>query len=653
MRARTLLVVLLAVLTAVTALAPATQARSRKDPRLRQFKSCPSLIAYGLQHYRKVARRQGSGPPPAARPMPAMGGAEAGGDAARPMPAAAPQAGSDYSTTNVQEAGIDEPDIVKTDGSTVFAVAGRTLRAVDVRGTSPRLADTLALGGWGAEILLEGDRLLVAYQKADASYAQSGQSAPAMSPPMSSYQPTTVLAEVDVSDPAALRVLRTMTVDGTLVSSRLKGSEARVVLATTPRALTDRPQGAGASAASARGRASRVNRRRAKAWLPSAVFRNKARGTRKRRALTHCRQTRRPKSFAGLDMLTVLTIDLRKGLEPVDSDSLMTSGETVYASGRSLYVATQKFMPELWSANPDEIPSTVTTEIHKFDISGAGETRYRGSGRVAGWLLSQFSMSEHKGVLRVASTSQPPWVAGDDPTQSYVTTLAERDGALAQLGRVGGMGRGERIYAVRFIDDVGYVVTFRQVDPLYTVDVSDPAQPKVVGELKVAGYSAYLHPAGEDLLIGVGQDATEEGWRTGTQISLFDVSNPAAPARLQHVSLGGHASSEAEYDHHAFLWWPALNLAVLPVSIYGGGGGPEPQSGTEQDEPEPFTGAIGFNVARERIREAGRVTHSSERYGPPIRRSLVVGDHLLTLSDSGLKTSRLDTFADVAWVPFG
>src|SRR4051812_39504845 len=260
-------------------------------------------------------------------------------------------------------------------------------------------------------------------------------------------------------------------------------------------------------------------------------------------------------------MLTVLTIDLSKGLEPVDSDSVMSTGDTVYASDTALYVATQRFQPALWSGQVTDTSQTLT-QIHKFDISDPDDTRYRGSGVVPGFLLSQFAMSERAGVLRVASTMVPPWSAtAPGQSESQVATLEERDDRLVQRGRVGGLGKGERIYAVRFIDDVGYVVTFRQIDPLYTVDVSDPDAPKVAGELKVLGYSAYLHPVGKDLLIGVGQGPAEDGFGSGTQVSLFDVSDPAAPARLQNKVIGG-SNSTVEYDHHAFLWWPATNLAV-------------------------------------------------------------------------------------------
>src|SRR5207244_12262434 len=137
-------------------------------------------------------------------------------------------------------------------------------------------------------------------------------------------------------------------------------------------------------------------------------------------------------------------------------------------------------------------------------------------------LLSQFSLSEFKGVLRVASTDTPFWWGGGQPreSQSFVTTLDDNGaGAPVQIGQVGGLGKGEQIRGVRFIGDAGYVVTFRQVDPLFTVDLSDPTNPRVMGELKLLGYSAYLHPIGGDLLLGIGQDANDQAQTNGTQIS--------------------------------------------------------------------------------------------------------------------------------------
>jgi len=187
------------------------------------------------------------------------------------------------------------------------------------------------------------------------------------------------------------------------------------------------------------------------------------------------------------------------------------------------------------------------------------------------------------------------------------------------------------------------VVTFRQVDPLYSLDLSVPAAPKVVGELKILGYSAYLHPVGDGLLLGIGQDATEEGRRAGAQLSLFDVSDLSKPVRIAQRALGSSSSSDVEYDHRAFLFWPKTSLAVLPVQAFGG-----------REGGLSFSGAIGFRVRREGIEEAGRISHEAARgdYAPPVIRTLVMGDRLFTLSTRGLKASNLATLDDEAFVPF-
>ena len=144
-----------------------------------------------------------------------------------------------------------------------------------------------------------------------------------------------------------------------------------------------------------------------------------------------------------------------------------------------------------------------------------------------------------------------------------MTTLAQQDGTLVQLGQVGGLGRGEQIYAVRFVGDVGYVVTFRRTDPLFTIDLSDPAAPRLRGELELLGYSAYLHPLGDGRLLGIGQSATAEGRRTGAQATLFDVSDLDAPRVTSQVDLPS-GWSDVEQDHHAFLWWSPAEPGGAP-----------------------------------------------------------------------------------------
>jgi hypothetical protein len=654
------LVTLLAMAALIGATVATVDAAGANGPRaramklrLKPFNSCTRLVKYARRHAPREIRYSGGpvvapGSPPAftEQPTDSSGGGRGEGDGGTPT--AAPQSpdsagGGDSSQTNVQEAGVDEPDIVKSDGKTIFAIGYGRLNAVDARAATPKLLSSLELPFYGGDMLLAGKRLIVisyAPSPVEVAPQQGGpepdrpargaqaQDDPAIAPGEPSpgyYRPATLITEIDVSDPADMKVLKTETVDGNYVSARLNGSTARIVISTPP-AYIDYGQPT-------------PLRAKARGWLPRARFENKVTGRKRTRQLTGCRHVRRPRVFAGLDVLTVLTVDMKKGLPAVDTDALMTDGQTVYASNDSLYVATQRFLPPPADGGP---PPPITTAIHKFDISDRDATAYRASGETPGYVLGQFALSEYKGVLRVASTSSPVWWPGAprEETQSYVSTLSQAGNVLLPLGRVGGLGQGERITGVRFIDDAGFVVTFRQTDPLYTVDLSKPNDPTVAGELKLLGFSAYLHPVADGLLLGVGQDATPEGRQLGTQLSLFDVSDLAKPERLRQARVGGASSSEAEYDHHAFLYWGPEKLAVLPVSIYDG-------------RSNPFNGAIGFRVGRSKIEEVGRISHDQgEQYAPGIRRSVVVGERLFTISDAGAEASGLSSLNEQAWVPF-
>jgi uncharacterized secreted protein with C-terminal beta-propeller domain len=564
------LVALPALIGLPVAAAPA-DAKPRAAKRLVQFDSCRALLGY---------TRGVPLPPVAFRPDIRVGGGEGRRDGEAPVPAA----GEDSSTTNVQEAGVDEPDTVKTDGRTIFAIARGALHAIDARAETPKLLATVPLPESGEPtMLLQGKRVLV----------------------LGSGPRGTRFTEIDVSDPARPEVLRIEDVDGAVVDARLTGRTARVVVSSYPRAVYGSP----------------AARSRPAGWLPKRKLTNVRSGRTATRRVA-CREVRRPSVFSGSDMLTIYTVDMTKGLPAVDVDAVFATGETVYASQSSLYVATQRWLGVAGS-----------TSIHRFDTADPDRTFYAGSGTVPGTLLNQFSLSEDKGVLRAATT-----VGFGEEAESRVTTLTAAGGRLVQRGQVGGLGRGERIYAVRFIGDVGYVVTFRETDPLYTVDLSDPAQPRVRGELKIPGYSAYLHPVADDLLLGVGQEATDDGRVQGLQLSLFDVSDLARPVRVQQAQLGTRfSSSEVEWDHHAFLFWPATKLAVLPM------------------ESGRFRGALGFRIDRASgIAELGRISHAAAgaSWGPSVRRAVVVGDRLFTLSDLGAKASGLADLGDRAWVAF-
>jgi len=538
--------------------------------------------------------------------------------------------GVDYSTTNVQEEGVDEPDIVKTDGRHLYVISASTLYVFDVRSGEPKLVGSLALRGYGHELLVSGDRVLALTTYWDDPVLQP-QPAQATSTPYYYSEPATRLFEIDVSDSAAPKLLNTLTMEGYYVSARLRGSVARVVITTPPSPWTVEEQ-------SEREQRRAIRRTRLSTWMPDGVLRDRVRDRRRVRRMVACDDVRRPVSYSGPGMLTVLTVDLARGLKPIDSDSLMTDAQTIYASKRSLFVAAERWFDPTASDPEREVEPGRFTAIHRFAISDPESAEYRASGQVRGFVLNQFSLSEHDGAVRVATTDQPPWRAGAEQreSESFVTILDERDKVLNEVGRVGGLGRGERIFAVRFLGDAGYVVTFRQVDPLYTLDLSDPQKPRVRGELKILGFSSYLHPIAGDLLLGLGQDANEQGQTQGTQLSLFDVSDLGSPKRLHSRTLGESTSSAAEHDHHAFLYWPPTKLSVVPVSSY-----------SSQDDQ--WSGAVGFRIERDKgIAEVGRAEHE----GGFIVRSLVAHGRLLTVSDQGVLASTLDTLAPVSFAPF-
>jgi hypothetical protein len=552
-------------------------------------------------------------------------------DSASTAPSGAGADAPAFSGTNVQEAGIDEPDVIKTDGTRVVVVADGRLRVIDLTGDAPRQVGTLALegGGYAHQLLLRGTRALVlSTVSAPMPIDDVGVVGPRTTSKIAPGTSTVLLTEVDLTDAAAPKVARTMTLDGAYVDARMTGGTVRVVVASTPA-----PAGAAPLADAP-----------LRTFVPATTIRSRISGRTFRRGVVPCHDVRRPAAFSGLGLLTVLTVDLDRGLYDVDRDAIMAGAQTVYASDRSLYVASQRYVRGLDDAT--DVPVGMRTQIHRFDAARPGATTYAGTGTVPGFVLNQFALSEHDGALRVASTDEPSWLpeGGEaTPSQSSVTVLAPQpDGRLTQVGHVGGLGKGQRIYGVRFVGTTGYVVTFRQVDPLYTLDLTTPSAPRVVGELEIPGYSAYLHPVGAGLLLGIGQEVSAAGGRAqGTQVSLFDVSDLRTPRRLQHV-VYGNGSSDAEFDHHAFLWWAPTATAVLPLATYDPAG----------DPAKGFTGAVGLHIAAGGIAEVGRVTHGEAGTAAPIARSLVVGDRLYSLSYLGLQAARLDTLAPVAFVSF-
>jgi hypothetical protein len=563
--------------------------------------------------------------------------------------------GVDYSGTNVQVAGVDEPDIVKTDGERIFVVAQGRLYWIDASGT-PEIVASLPLDGWGQQLFLSGDRLLV--MTSGGGYGIEPFAGVAIDSISPGYQTQrVVLTEVDVSNPDAMEAISTLVLDGSILSSRMADGTIRVVIMSGPTGFDwAYPEGSGIRAEQKAIEANKklIEESTLENWVPWYILKNHRSGTTADGPVLGCDQVGHPDEFSGLSMLSILSIDLDSGLEPGNSIGLLAAGQTIYASNDSLYVATSPWMAwpaSRWEEGRDR-DDTLTTRLHMFDISDPVTATYVASGEVEGVLHSQWSMDEYEGVLRVVVTDENPWWGSSDVPDTAVVTMERRGDELVQIGSVDGLGRNERVYAVRFIEDKGYVVTFRQVDPLYVVDLSDPRDPEVKGELKINGYSAYLHPIGEDLLLGVGQDATDEGRQLGTQVSVFDVSDPSDPRRLSRLTFED-AYSEAEWDHHAFLWWAPEEISVLPLQRWSW----DERSGKGGN----FSGAVVLRATSNRVKQLGEIRHPNvkgsdcedcEEWTAPINRSLVIGDTLFTFSESGVLASDLDTLDDIAWIRF-
>ena len=505
-------------------------------------------------------------------------GASFGDDASLQGPG--PVEGVDFSGTNVQERDVDEADIVKTDGRRVFLLSEGRLVVVDVR--QRRVTGSVeVVEGWSSEMFLHGDSLLLIARV----HESTGQG---------EHGTQTVLQRIEVRD-GRPSVTATLRAQGEYLSARSVGGIARVVMGHDPRrnfAFVYPRSEAGEDAAQ------RANRDAVLAstlddWLPRYTLgdRHPSSGDR----LTGCVDVHAPTVFSGFGVTTVMSVAIDGDLDPSSSTAVTAPGDTVYASTDSLYVATTRWLDAEQYDGDDAAWRRAwrdrRTSVHRFSLDGSGSAAYEASGDVLGTVHNQFSLSEHDGRLRLVTTVADSW---DDESESHVRVLEQRDDRLVEIGSVGGIGRGEDVQSVRFVGDIAYVVTFRQIDPFYIVDLSDPADPQVTGELKIPGFSSYLHPLGDGLVLGVGSDADAAGVVSGSKVSLFDVSDTAAPREIDVWTITG-AWNDIGWDHRGFLWWAPERLAVIPMTAW-----------------RQFSGAVVLKVQDRSIREHGRIEHADD-----------------------------------------
>lgn len=574
--------------------------------------------------------------------------------AATPAMPEATGAASDqaYSGTNDQEVGVDEPDPIKTDGHRIVTIANGVLHIIDAASRKQTGALRLSKTPWysDSEILLSGDHALIitsASYGPNAIYATPGAVQGGAEPRrMPLIAPPTRLQLTLVDLGGAPSVLATYAFDGMYLDARQVGSTVRVVVRSSPNVQFPYRQDLNDSQRVAANRKI-VAKMSLDDWLPHFTSTNGGVVTKGR---VPCATVTHPEDYSGTNMVNVLSFDLASGqMGNGDAITVVADADTVYASPTSLYIASDQRWRSVYTGpipvRPNDVtqpsttppsvrgepiqpiqPSKVSrpgTEIYRFDTSQPGTPQFVGGGLAPGYLINQYAMSEWNGSLRVATT---------DGRTSSVYVMSIGGGELRQVGHVGGLGRNQRIYAVRFLGAAGYVVTFRQVDPLYIIDLSDPQHPTETGSLELSGYSAYLHPMDDTHLIGVGQDADAKGHLLGMQVSIFDVTQPTSPKLVAHDSIP-NSGSAAERDPHAFLYWPPTGLLVVPVQQY---------DATAAD-------AIAFHVTDGSLARIGRVSqaHGADR---TIQRSLIIGSTLWTLSRSGLMASDMTTLHEQAYL---
>ena len=301
---------------------------------------------------------------------------------------------------------------------------------------------------------------------------------------------------------------------------------------------------------------------------------------------------------------------------------------------------------ELLQAKMKELEYLEYTVINKISVSN-GEIAVEGNGKVPGHIINQFSMDEHDDTFRIATTLSQRWSSFAKQQTTSTSNVYALDKSMKITGKLEGMAEGEQIYSTRFIGDRLYMVTFRQVDPFFVIDLSNPSDIKELGKLKIPGFSRYLHPYDGNTIIGIGQDSTEQGRIKGLKISLFDVSDVQNPKEIaKFVTDERYAQSTALWEHKAFLFDKEKQLLVIPAYSYE-------YSPTTGQQQSGYNGAFVFKITKNDIELRGLIDHSGGQsgqqyyYQPMVERSLWINELLYTKSPNLLRVNKIDDLSSV------
>ena len=516
----------------------------------------------------------------------------------------------DFSKTNVQVEGVDEADIVKTDGNFICYLTNSALTITDVN--SVKLVSKVEFDNKEfepQEIFLRDNKIVIIGITNHETEEKNITNTERYYPTNETY---TVAKIYNIEERTNPKLERTVEIEGYYLSSRMIGDNVYLISNKYIYAYLCKDY-----------KQSQLDEEEFK---PQYI--DTATGEEIKSIGFDCIYY--IPEFEDTNYLNIAAFNITNN-EPANITSYLGGGSQVYSSATNLYITRTKY-------NYDD-GSEINTEIYKFNLKDATCT-FSKTGKVPGSVLNQFSMDEKDEYFRIATTDSTSWDSESNTNNLYV--LNEN---LEIVGKVEGLAPGERIYSVRFMGNRAYMVTFVQTDPLFVIDLSDPTNPTVLGELKIPGYSTYLHPYDENHLIGFGENTKVVNYGYGDQvvtdgmkIALFDVTDPNNPTEMYSVNIGEEGTySELLNNHKALLFSKEKNIIAFPISITG------------EDYEVTFQGAIVYGLSLENgFEEKGRITNIENdinKYYPrnSIQRIIYINDTLYTLSRNLIKATDMNT----------
>ncbi|NYB74617.1 beta-propeller domain-containing protein [Sedimentibacter hydroxybenzoicus DSM 7310] len=521
-------------------------------------------------------------------------------------PATSPGYESDNSDTNNQVEGVQEGDIIKNDGKYIYVNTFSGLKIIDSNPANPQIVSTVAVpeNTSISEMFISDKKLIIIGQNNMFHIMNDTMDSKIMIWPPRQYDDRTNVLIYDIENIEKPKLEKEYLFEGNYLSGRT--IEDKLYLVSTKH----------------------INYYNYDIYskdadIPTAYYTDVLTNT--KYEFTYDEIKYFPNYIDSRYMYTI-GIDLSADTQP-DVDVYLGGSDTIYVSKDSMYAAIADYSYDYTAKQTEAFNPVYTssTVVYKFNLYN-GNIDVEAQGRVPGNIINQFSMDEYEGYFRIATTTGEMW---QNTSENNVYVLNFH---MQIAGRLEGLAQGERIYSTRFAGDRIYMVTFRQVDPLYVIDTSDPVKPAVVGELKIPGYSTYLHMVDENHILGFGYDTEVNQWggmvNGGLKLTLFDVTKPNSPKEVYTDVIGSTGTySELLYNHKALMFSLQKGLMAFPVNVMG------------DNYKTEFSGAYLYNVKNDGLSFNNKISHMGEdySYGDEIKRIIYINDYLYTFSDNNIQ----------------